>query len=172
MIINFLLYFTLLFPGNNPRTSIANSSHPFFVSVTQIEENTNDHILEVSCKIFTDDFEKTLRMHYNRHVDLLHPQDKKAMNDLVNDYIKTHLKIVVDGKAAALEFVGYEQNEEGVECYFQVNNVLVKKSVSVFNDLLFEYKPEQTNIVHVTVRHKRKSRQLVNPENTINFTFD
>jgi hypothetical protein len=172
MITNFLLYFTLLFPGNTHRESIKNASHPFFVSVTQIEENTTDKILEVSCKIFTDDFEKTLRMHYDRHVDLLHPKDKTAMNALVQDYIKKHLKITVDGKPGPLQFVGYEQNEEGVECYFQVNNVSVKKAVSVFNDLLFEYKPEQTNIVHVTVRHKRKSRQLVNPENTVNFSFD
>ena len=63
-----------------------------------------------------------------------------------------------------MQFVGYEKDEEGVECYFQVNNISVNKTIGVFNDLLFEYKPEQTNIVHVTVKGKRKSRQLVNPD--------
>lgn len=147
------------------------AAHPFFVSVTQIRENTKEKILEISCKIFTDDFEQTLRMHYHRHIDLLNPTDKAAMNKVVNDYIIQHLKISVDGKFCPLQFVGYEKNEEGVECYFQANNIWVSNSVSVFNDLLFEYKPEQTNIVHVTVKGKRKSRELINPDAKFNFTF-
>ncbi len=145
--------------------------HPFYVSVTQIDENAKEKILEVSCKIFTDDFEKTLRMHYKDHIDLLNPANKAAMNAHISDYIGKHLLISIDGKPGALQFVGYEKNEEGVECYFQVNNVLVNKTISVVNDLLFEYKPEQTNIVHVTVKGKRKSRQLVNPDSKISFDF-
>jgi len=168
-----LFYFSFLFSfGNTSADLLKNNSHPFYVSVTQIEEKPEQKILEISCKIFTDDLEKTLRMHYDHHIDLLNPSDKNAMNKLVNDYIQKHCKISVDGRQYPLQFIGYEKDEEGVECYFQANNVSVKKTVSVFNDLLFEYKPEQTNIVHVTVKHKRKSRQLVNPENTVTFTFD
>ena len=149
----------------------ANAFHPFYVSVTQVEENLNQKILEISCKIFTDDFEKTLRMHYKEHIDLLSPGNTGAMNSLVSDYIEKHFKISVDGKPTILEFVGYEKNEEAVECYFLVNNVAVKKTIGIFNDLLFEYKQEQTNIVHVTVKGKRKSRQLSNPDSRINFDF-
>jgi ribosomal protein L23 len=145
--------------------------HPFYVSVTQIEENTKESILEVSCRIFTDDFEKTLRMHYTNHIDLLNPPDKAKMNQLINDYITKHLSISIDEKRHPLQFVGYEKNEEAVECYFQVNNISVKKNISVFNNLLFEYKPEQINIVHVTVKGKRKSRQLINPDAKVNFEF-
>ena len=32
--------------------------HPFHVSVVEIEHNAEDKSLEISCKIFTDDFEK------------------------------------------------------------------------------------------------------------------
>jgi hypothetical protein len=97
--------------------------HPFYVSVTQIEENTKENLLEVSCRIFTDDFEKTLRMHYTNHIDLLNPTDKEQMNKLINDYITKHLSISIDGKLYPLQFVGYEKNEEAVECYFQINNI-------------------------------------------------
>ena len=34
--------------------------HPFFVSVTEINHNAGDKNLEISCKIFTDDFEAAL----------------------------------------------------------------------------------------------------------------
>jgi hypothetical protein len=145
--------------------------HPFYVSVTRIDENSKEKRLEVSCKIFTDDFEKTLRMHYKGHIDLLNPSDRSAMNSVISDYIEKHLKISVDGNPLRLQFVGYEKDEEGVECYFQVNGISVNKTVDIFNDILFEYKPEQTNIVHVTVKGKRKSRQLVNPDAKISFDF-
>ncbi len=171
ILFSFSLFFHFVNFSSNNIADIKTGNHPFYVSVTQIEENTKEKILEVSCKIFTDDFEKTLRMHYRQHIDLLNPADKSAMNKVVNDYIKQHLKITVDGKLYPLQFVGYEKNEEGVECYFQVNSVSVNKTIGVFNDLLFEYKPEQTNIVHVTVKGKRKSRQLVNPDSEAVFNF-
>ncbi len=146
-------------------------NHPFYVSVTQIEENSKEKIGEISCRIFADDFEKTLRMHYKEPIDLLNPSDKKAMNRIVNDYVGKHLKISIDGKVQPLQFIGFEKNEEAIECYFQINDFSVNKNISVFNDLLFEYKREQTNIVHVTVKGKRKSRQLANPEASVSFDF-
>ncbi len=177
MIISKLLLFSfgLLFcMGNSTSNFLLNreiKKHPFYVSVTQIEENTKEKILEVSCKIFTDDFEKTLRMHYKGHIDLLNPTDKPAMNSVTSDYVEKHLSITVDGKLYPLQFIGFEKNEEGVECYFQVNKVSVSKTISVFNNLFFEYKPEQVNIVHVTVKGKRKSRQLINPNGNLSFDF-
>ena len=45
-------------------TSAEPNLHPIFVSVTEIEHNAKDKTLEISCKIFTDDFEKTLRLTY------------------------------------------------------------------------------------------------------------
>ncbi|HJY21511.1 MAG TPA: DUF6702 family protein [Hanamia sp.] len=170
-----LFSWSLMFGSGNFSTHNAENKnlhqHPFYVSVTEIEENTKENLLEVSCRIFTDDFEKTLRMHYTNHIDLLNPTDKVQMNKLINDYVSKHLSIAIDGKLHPLQFVGYEKNEEAVECYFQINNISVKKNISVFNNLLFEYKPEQINIVHVTVKGKRKSRQLTNPDAKVNFEF-
>ncbi len=145
--------------------------HPFFVSVTQIQENAKEKILEVTCKIFTDDFEKDLRKNYHTHVDLLNETDKPAMVKLINDYIKSHLQISIDSKLCALQYIGFEKDEEAVNCYFQVNNISVKKTVAIVNHILFDYKPEQVNIVHVTVRGTRKSTQLINPDSRASFDF-
>src|ERR1700754_2341036 len=72
--------------------------HPIFVSVTEIEHNTKEKTLEVSCKIFTDDFEKTLRSTYKTYVDLLKPRDKAAMNKLVADYVQRHLLMLMESR--------------------------------------------------------------------------
>ena len=145
--------------------------HPYFVSVTEIQHNSKISTLEISCKIFTDDFEKTLRQNYKTYVDLLNPKDKVAMDKLISEYIKQHLKIVSDGKLLNLKYVGYEIDQEAVWSYFQADNVAKVKTVNVTNNLLFEYKKQQTNLLHITVNGIRKSTRLNNPESEVTFNF-
>jgi hypothetical protein len=145
--------------------------HPLFVSVTEIELNAKDKTLEISCKIFTDDFEKTLRQNYKTMVDLLKPKDKNAMNKLVSDYVQKHLLLTVDGKKITLQFLGYEQNEEGILSYYQVNNIQSVKKINITDNILYDYKKEQTGIIHVTVDGNRKSTKLNNPEDKASFEF-
>ena len=147
------------------------SHHPIFVSVTEIEHNAAEKTLEISCKIFTDDFEKTLRMAYKTQVDLLQPKDKTAMNKLVSDYVQKHLQLNADGKPLTLQFIGYEQQEEGIVSFYQVNNIAAVKNLDITNNILFEYKKEQMSIIHVTVNGKRQSTKLVNPEAKASFGF-
>ena len=145
--------------------------HPIFVSVTEIEHNAKDKTLEISCKVFTDDFETTLRAAYKTFVDLLKPKDRNAMNKLVTDYVQKHLLIKVDGKTVALEFLGYEQDEEGITSYYQVNNIAVVKKLDITNNILFEYKKEQISIIHTNINGNKKSTKLVNPEDRYSFDY-
>ena len=147
------------------------ATHPIFVSVTEIEHNAKDKTLEISCKIFTDDFEKTLRQNYKTHVDLLDPKIKTAMNGLVTDYVQKHLQLKVDGKPVVLQFIGFEQQEEGIVSFYQVNNIPSVKKIDVTDNILFDYKNEQISIIHVIVNGNRKSTKLVNPEEKASFVF-
>lgn len=164
------LFKWLLIVGLLPGQSEANN-HPIYVSVTEIEHNAKDKTLEISCKIFTDDFEKTLRQAYKTHIDLLAPKDKAAMNKLVSDYVQKHLLIKADGKTLALEFMGFEQEEEGIISFFQVNNIASVKKIDITNNILFEYKKEQISLIHMIVNGKRQSTKLVNPEEKASFEF-
>lgn len=161
-----LLFFILSASFVEPK-----SFHPFFVSVTEIQYNKKEKILEISCKIFTDDFEKTLRQNYNTRIDLLNPTDKTAMGKLVTDYIRKHLRITADAKPLQLQFVGYEKDEEATWCYFQVTNIATVKKIDITDNLLYEYKKEQINILHVIVNGNRKSTKLDNPEASASFRF-
>lgn len=145
--------------------------HPYFVSVTEIEHNTKEKTLEISCKIFTDDFEKTLRQNYKTTVDLLKPKDKEAMNKLVSDYVQKHLQLTVNGKAVTLQFLGYEQQEEGILSYYQVNNITSVSKIDITNSILYDYKKNQIGIIHVIVDGNRKSTRLDNPKDKASFEF-
>jgi hypothetical protein len=145
--------------------------HPIFVSVTEIEHNTKDKTLEISCKIFTDDFEKALRATYKTKVDLLSVSTKPAMDKLVNNYLQKHLIIAVDDKTCALKFIGYEKIEEAIYSYFEIENIVAPKKISVTDDILYEYKKEQFSLLHVSVGGKRQSTKMANPERQAVFAF-
>ena len=114
--------------------------HPIFMSVTEIEHNAKTKSLEISCKIFTDDFEKALRATYKTKVDLLHGSLKTYMDKLVSDYVKKHLLIAINGKLTTLQYVGYENIEDGVYCYFEIENIVAPKKISITDNILYEYK--------------------------------
>ena len=165
-LLKFLLVSTLSF------SSYANGGyHPIFVTVTEIEHNAKTKSLEISTKIFTDDFEKTLRAAYKTKVDLLDGLKKAAMDKLVSDYIKKHLIITIDGKANALKYVGFENIEEAIYCYFETENIAAPTKILITNDILYEYKKEQISILHVSVGGKRQSTKLSNPEKVAEMKF-
>jgi len=90
---------------------------------------------------------------------------------LVSDYVQSHLSITVDGKKVTLQFIGYEQQEEGILSYYQVNNINGVKKIDIINTILYEYKKEQIGIMHVTVGGNRKSTRLNNPDDRCSFEF-
>lgn len=147
------------------------AKHPIYMSVTEIEHNAKDKTLEISCKIFTNDFETSLRQNYHGLVDLLQPKDKAAMNKLVNEYIQKHFSIKLEGKPVVMQFLGYEQQEEGIMSFSQVNNVVAVKKIEITDNILYDYKNEQMSIIHVIVNGNRKSTRLINPDEKAVFEF-
>ena len=93
------------------------------------------------------------------------------MNPLVNDYIKKHLVITVDGKTAGLQFLGFEQQEEGIVSFFEVQNIDRVKKLEVVDNILYEYYNQQMGIIHATVNGQRKSSRLNNPDVKAEFLF-
>jgi hypothetical protein len=166
-----LLFKWLIIPITFLSFARGDNRHPIYVSVTEIEHNAKAKTLEISCKIFTDDFEKTLRAAYNTHVDLLDPKEKAAMDKLVNDYVQKHLKVAVNGAPVALKYLGYERIDEGIYSYYQADNILSVKKIAVTDNILYEYKDQQLSLIHVIVNGDRKSTKLNNPEDKFSIEY-
>jgi hypothetical protein len=168
-----LLAFCFLgFNGGSSKTELPDAGrHPFHVSVTEIKHNSTDKILEITCKIFTDDFEAVLARNYKTKVDLVHPQDKAAMDKLVSDYIRHKLQVKTDGKLTVLNYVGYEVDHEAVNAYLEVDKVLAVKKIEVSDILLYDLYNDQIGIIHVIVNGNRKSTKLDYPNSQAAFSF-
>ncbi len=158
MLLSFLLFWLRLF-------------HPFYVSITEIKQNPASHSLEISCRMFSDDLEKALEKQYHTPLDIIKPKDKALANKLIQDYVKKHFQIRIDGKTLNMDYVGYEIQEDGTWSYFEVKGIDQPKKITVHDDLLYEMHPEQINMMHVTVGRERKSTKVDNPDADAVFSF-
>lgn len=145
--------------------------HPFFVSVTEINHNAKEKVLEISCKLFLDDTEKALKKQLNTAVELTSPKDPKKAQQQISDYVKKHLSVKIDGKPVILEFVGYEVEGASLWSYFQVKNIASVQKIEVSNNLLYEMYDSQISIVHAQVGNNKKSTRVTNPETNMLFEF-
>lgn len=155
-------------PGSSMSFS---STHPFYVTVTEINHNAAAKTLEISCKIFTDDMEKTLKQNYKTNVDIIQPKDKAFLIKMLTEYLKNRLKISVDGKVANLEYVGYEIDESAAYVYLQIENLPTVKKIDIINSLLYDFIDKQANIMHVVVNGNRKSTKLEYPNTKAAFEW-
>jgi uncharacterized protein DUF6702 len=173
LLYKWLLLLPVLFGSGHFTHGLNNAAaHPLFVSVTEINHNAADKNLEISCKIFTDDFEKTLTNIYHTKVDLSAPANKSEAGKMVKEYIKSHLQLKLDGKPATLEYVGFEKENDAVWSYFQVSNTAVApKKVEIVNAILYESYDKQMNLMHVSVGGNRKSTRLNYPDKEATFQF-
>lgn len=162
-----------LFSGSGSSVSSAEEKekHPFYVSVTEINHNSKEKSLEISCKIFADDMEATLQQNYKTQVDLSAEKQQAQVNGFIKDYIIKHLKLVADGKGIALQYIGFEKDSEAVYCYFEGVNVAAVKKLDVSNNILQDYTDKQINIVHVIVNGQRQSTKLDAAQVQASFSF-
>ncbi len=159
------------FPHKEHVASAKAYAHPFYVSVIELDHNQRDKTIEISCKMFAEDFENTLKAQYKTNVDITHPKDAKLVEKYVYEYLQKHLQLKVNGKAITLQFIGYEKEEEAVWCYLQLNNVPVVKKIEVTNNILYELYNTQISIMHASVGGSRKSTRLVYPDTQASFEF-
>jgi hypothetical protein len=147
------------------------AAHPYYISVVEINHNAKDKTLEISCKIFTNDFESTLEKNYKTKVDLTSPKDKAAMDKMVSDYVSKRLSLKADGRPVSYSYIGYEKQDEAIYSYFEVDNIPTVKKLDVTNSLLHDFSDQQINIVHCIVGGKRQSTKLDYPNTSASFSW-
>ncbi|HZE86551.1 MAG TPA: DUF6702 family protein [Puia sp.] len=158
----FIAGITLLFSGVSGRGVL--ELHPLYITVTEITHNAKERTLEISCKVFTNDFETVLGKLTTAKVDLTTPKDKKVTDKLIADYVMKYLLLKIDGKPVALHFVGSENQQEATWSYYQVNDIPSLKKMEITNSLLYDGFDQEINIMHVTVGGERKSNRLNYPD--------
>jgi hypothetical protein len=146
--------------------------HPFYVSICDVNYSPSAKELQLSIRIFTDDFETTLQKNFpTQKIDLFNPQANSLTDTLINKYIQSRFNIKVNNKPQTLHYLGHERVEESIWCYFEITGVELPKNIHISNRLLYDYKKEQTNMHLVNVNGETKTRKIDNPDSELDFTF-
>lgn len=138
--------------------------HPLHLSATEINYNPRSKTFEMSCRIFTDDFEDALSKKFHLKSDLSAVAKHQTMDDLVRKYLAANLQLRANGKPLALTYVGFENDNEAVIVYLESAVLLNPKKIETTCTLLYDLFEDQTNIFHFSYNGKKKSAKLSHPD--------
>ena len=147
------------------------NKHPIHLSTVEVNHNADDKTLEISCRIFTDDFETILGRNYKTKTSFYNAAIKTKMDSLVKKYIQSHLQIRADDKIVSLNYLGFEKESEAIYAYVEGMNVPKVKKLYVTNSIMHDMFTDQTNILHIIVDGDRKSTKLDYPKTSAVFDF-
>ena len=161
----------LLFTLCSSFTESGSSLHPFHVSNTEINYNKPDKNIEISCKIFTDDFESALEKTFKEKADFSNKVLESNMERMVKKYMTDHLSVNIDNKYFTLSYIGYEQDREAINVYLEIPYQGQPKSFVIQSTINYEVYDDQTGIIHVIVDGKRSTKKVVYPDKSETFNF-
>lgn len=146
--------------------------HPMHVSVTEIEMDEKDTRLEIMMRVFIDDLELTLKEDLKEPtLDILNPS-KQTVDQMMTAYLGAHFKIMLDGKAQAIKYLGHETENEAFVFYLEVSKVRKWKMIHVQNDIITEIYSDQSNLVHVTWAETVRSLRLTRTHPADQLSFE
>jgi hypothetical protein len=148
--------------------------HRYYFSLTELKVDTQKKSLELSCKLFTDDIEDALLQLNHRKVDLATSGKNNAVLVQVENYLHERFKIIINGIPIQLHLIGFEAENEVTWFYLEgIVNVktLTPVKIKISNSMLYDFIPEQTNLLHFTWNDQERTEKLVNPDKEVGFEF-
>ena len=123
-------------------------------------------------RVFMDDLEVTLREKFKQpELDILNPKGL-TVDQMMEDYLKTHFKITLEDKLQVMKYLGHEQEGDAFIFYVEVKSVKKWKTIYIQNDIITETYDDQSNLVHVTVQGLVRSLRLTRNHPMDKLTFD
>jgi hypothetical protein len=147
------------------------SVHRFYLSLSEVHCNTKKHSLNVSCKLFTEDLETALSKSSGKKIKLTATSSSKEINNLLATYLNNNFKINIGGQLLKLTYIGFEIEDDAIWCYLETTNFKGKGKVAVYDSLLYDDFPDQSNMVNFYWNEVSKSAKLSNPEKMVMFAF-
>ena len=145
--------------------------HKYYVSVTEINYNQKTEQLEISLKLFNDDWQNALDYRLGKPVNLGSENEYQKLDSLVSAYLFDNFKIEVNEEEKKLHIIGSEIEGEATWIYMYADEVKTINSIEIKNKLLTEMFDEQRNVVQLTYGKINKSALLTKSRSSKKFEF-
>jgi hypothetical protein len=146
--------------------------HKYYISVTQVEYVKEKQALQITSRIFIDDFESLLRERYDGGITLAKKNEPESINKYVERYLKEKINIRINESDIDFIFIGKEYDGDIMRCFMEVEAVENIESIEIKNEVLFDLYTEQQNLIKLKVNSKQKSYILSPQNNNAKLNFD
>ncbi len=150
----------------------ASWNHPIHVSVCNIDLDPDGGKMELSVKIFADDFQDLILHKYSVQLKLMDQELPAEKISSVNHYIGTTLKFEINGrKIEELTFEKSELNEEAIWLYYSYDHGSRIRKINVSNTLMNEKFDDQTNLLIVSYNSTQNGYRMDNKTTDLTFNI-
>ncbi len=135
-----------------------NGRHDFHTSLTEINYNPASGSLEITIRVFTDDFENALiKLSGNKKISI--NSTAKDHNDpLIEQYINRHFALISPQKETRKgTYLGRETEGDATWLYYEIPNSRNTKGYTLMNDIMQELFDDQTNLVNIIYPKEKKT---------------
>ena len=131
--------------------------HPYYVSTMDIDYRPDRSVLQITIRVFIDDWQLMLNTDYDQ--DLRLDPDSDAAQTVIHssDYLQKEIELKLNDNKVQPVFLGREYQDDQIVFYLEIKDVAEVKTLTVSNSILFEVLDGQQNIVRIKTPTKRKS---------------
>ena len=142
-------------------------AHKFYISVTSVEYSDKDRALQITTRIFIDDFEKVLQERYGIKGSLATKEESDMADAYIEKYLRTKFMVEINDRPVDFDFLGKDYDNDIMICYLEVSKIDISTatSISVENEVLMDIFEEQKNVVHFKLGNQKKSFVLIRENN-------
>jgi hypothetical protein len=141
------------------------SYHRFYTAIFQINFVPQKKMVQITTRIFMDDFNDALKNQYHKTTFLGTDKETVADIDLMKKYLGEKFRLTINGKFQPMNYLSKEIEDNVLVCYYKINDVSKINSLTVENSILIEVHPEQQNIIQFN-NNGTKSSLLFSGETT------
>lgn len=149
--------------------------HPFHVSVTDIKFKKDKKVLEITSRIFVDDFEKAIQKEKSlKNFDIVETKDSSQTKTWIKEYIMKSFKLSINSRPLDIQYVGFEFGEEYdvIWCYLEVQKIRKVRELTVVNTIFTDLYDDQENIVHLRAYDEVVSKRMTRKNKTEQFKIE
>jgi uncharacterized protein DUF6702 len=145
--------------------------HEFYVSLTEINYNTQTESFEVSMRIFPDDLDRALLERTGIHTQLATELEHKDADSLLMLYLLEDFALQVNGEELVLNYLGKEAESDALWCYLESSRISAPERIKVKSTILTAFFPDQVNIIQIYFGEWNKGLLLNRQEHSGSLTI-
>lgn len=131
--------------------------HPYYVSTLEIDYRPDRAALQITMRVFTDDWQLMLNTNYDKSLRLDPDTDTEQVVTHSADYLQQHLELNLNGTDVTPRVLGKEYQDDQLVLYLEVAGVVELQTLAVSHRILFSELEGQQNIVRIKTPTNRKS---------------